>query len=983
MNVLRELFPSNDFMPHGFCYQWNPLLIWLHAVSDILIAVSYFCIPFALIYMVRKKRSIPFNWMIVCFGIFIAACGATHFMEVVTLWIPAYWISGGVKAVTALASLPTAILLARVMPKILELPTSEDLRAANRELSKREAILRDQASLLDLSQDAILVQTMEGKNLLWNQGAERMYGWTKAEATGRINHDLLQTTFPIPREEILSKLAASGYWEGELQQKRRDGTTILVSSRWALRKDGQGSSGKILMIATDITEHRCAEEALRRSEERFRLMADNIGEIFWLLDPQSLGVLYVSPAFEHICERSLASIYANPTSYREIIHPDDVQHVLEKLALLEKTNHFHEQFRIVCPAGKVKWVEVRGFTARDSAGKVTALVGTAQDITKRKSAEDSRHQSEELLRAAVEEAAVGFAMTDVHGYFMKVNKAYCRITGYSEEELLQRDFRSITHEEDLPVNLALREALLAGESSSGLYQKRYRRKSGELVWAQNSASVLRAGDGTISGFVVLTTDITDRKRAEDALRESEDRYRDLVEHSQDLICTHDLHGRLLSVNQLPTRILGYTKEELLGKPMREFLLEEAKPHFDEYLTRIKNEGSAHGILVVLTKSGKQRLWEYSNTLRTEGVSEPVVRGIAHDVTEQKLAERALRLSEEKFAKAFQASPYAIIISTIEEGRLIDVNDSFVRIMGFSREEVIGRTSFELSLWTNPADRIELIKELDETGRVNSRQIIFQTRDARPLVVNLSSETIVVGGRKCLMSVCEDITERRRAEERLRNLSGRLLQLQDEERRKLARDLHDATGQDLVALSGTLGHLRETIPTSSRKVRKSVSQCQALADRCIREIRTLSYLLHPPLLDEVGLEDAIRHYVPGYEERTGIEVELEVTLIGRLSREEEMALFRVMQESLVNIHRHSGSFRAKISLERNGHGVVLQISDSGRGIPDVGEGRISGFCFAGGVGIQSMQERMKQIHGQLDIKSCVQGTTVRATVPRHE
>jgi signal transduction histidine kinase len=158
----------------------------------------------------------------------------------------------------------------------------------------------------------------------------------------------------------------------------------------------------------------------------------------------------------------------------------------------------------------------------------------------------------------------------------------------------------------------------------------------------------------------------------------------------------------------------------------------------------------------------------------------------------------------------------------------------------------------------------------------------------------------------------------------------------------------------------------------------------VADRCIREIRTLSYLLHPPMLDEAGLEDAIRHYVPGYAERTGIEVELEISPgFGRLAQEEEMALFRVMQESLVNIHRHSGSFSARILLDRNTRGVLLEVSDKGRGIPGNGQGRNKGLSFTGGVGVQSMQERLKQVGGQLEIESSTNGTTVRATVPVHD
>src|SRR5262249_37895702 len=152
------------------------------------------------------------------------------------------------------------------------------------------------------------------------------------------------------------------------------------------------------------------------------------------------------------------------------------------------------------------------------------------------------------------------------------------------------------------------------------------------------------------------------------------------------------------VNELPVKLLGYTREELLNRPMRDFLPPEARAQFDESLITIQKQGYVKGLMVVLTKAGERRVWEYHNTLRTDGVNRPIVRGIAHDVTEQKRMERALRLSEEKFSKAFLASPYAIVISGMEDGRLIEVNDSFLRIMGFAREESIGRTSFELGLW---------------------------------------------------------------------------------------------------------------------------------------------------------------------------------------------------------------------------------------------------------------------------------------------
>lgn len=731
MSAGYALFSSGGLLPHGFCYLWNPLLIWLHGLSDMLIAIAYFSIPPTLIYLVRKKRSIPFDWMFVCFGCFIAACGATHLMEVITLWTPLYWLSGGVKVITVFASLPTAILLARVVPQILEMPTAKEMRRAHEELELQARVLREQAALIDLSQDAILVRTIDGENLLWNQGAERVYGWTKAEALGKNAYELLETSFSPPLGEILEKLERTGHWEGELQKKRRDGQSLIVSSRWALGRDLNGRPEKILVIDTDITEQRHAEAAMR---------------------------------------------------------------------------------------------------------------------------------------------------------------------------------------------------------------------------------------------------------------ESEDRYRDLVEHSHDLICTHDLEGRLLSVNEQPAKILGYSREELIKKPMKEFLLPEGHASFDEYLANIPKTKVAKGSMVVVTKSGERRTWEYHNSLRTDGVTTPVVRGIAHDVTERWVAEKALRKSEEKFR---------LMADNIDEiFWLLDPQSLGVIYASPAFEHVCERPL--ASLYANPTSYREIIHPedaprvlaqlalLEKTNEFQEQFRILCPSGTKWVEVRGFTAKDKLGNVTALVGMAQDITERKRAEDGLQELSGRLLQLQDDERRRIARDLHDATGQELVALSSTLGNLLTSIPTSNRKLRRCLSQCQGLTDRCIREIRTLSYVLHPPMLDEAGLEDAIRHYVSGFEERTGIEVKLKISPdFGRLPREEEMALFRVMQESLVNIQRHSGSFSATVLLEHTERGVLLQTSDRGRGIQVNGQGLNKGAVLAGGVGIQSMRERMKQVRGQLDIESCASGTTVRAMVTAHE
>jgi PAS domain S-box-containing protein len=226
----------------------------------------------------------------------------------------------------------------------------------------------------------------------------------------------------------------------------------------------------------------------------------------------------------------------------------------------------------------------------------------------------------------------------------------------------------------------------------------------------------------------------------------------------------------------------------------------------------------------------------------------------------------------------------------------------------------------------------------------------------------------------------DIEDRKQAEEELRRVSGQLLRLQDEERRGIARDLHDSTGQDLVALATMLGQLRRLIPSSERKSRKLLSECKALADRCIREVRTLSYVLHPPGLDEAGLGHAIRDYAHGFTERSGIRVEMDLSpRIGRMAREVELVVFRVVQESLTNIQRHSGSPHAMIRIDRNAS-LIVEISDRGRGVHASASSEKKELRFRIGVGISSMQERVNLIGGRLDIESAGQGTTVRVTIP---
>src|SRR6202049_4778109 len=215
---------------------------------------------------------------------------------------------------------------------------------------------------------------------------------------------------------------------------------------------------------------------------------------------------------------------------------------------------------------------------------------------------------------------------------------------------------------------------------------------------------------------------------------------------------------------------------------------------------------------------------------------------------------------------------------------------------------------------------------------------------------------------------------------LQNLSQRLLKVQDEERRKLSRDLHDSTGQTLAALKISISFLQEHC-RKDPSVTALFSDVTHLADQAIEEIRTMSYLLHPPLLDEVGFACAAEWYIEGFSKRSGINVKAEIANSrARLPRSMEVALFRVLQESLTNVHRHSGASEASIHFKQQGEAVILEVRDFGKGIPEERLRLLRAVNADTGVGLAGMRERLHELNGELEIESDAGGTSMRATVP---
>ena len=222
--------------------------------------------------------------------------------------------------------------------------------------------------------------------------------------------------------------------------------------------------------------------------------------------------------------------------------------------------------------------------------------------------------------------------------------------------------------------------------------------------------------------------------------------------------------------------------------------------------------------------------------------------------------------------------------------------------------------------------------------------------------------------------------RQQAEIDLRQLSVRLMTLQDEERRRIARDLHDTVGQTLAAVKMSIALIRQ-VKGSPATLQPLIDDLNALADEALQEVRTTSYLLHPPLLDEAGIAPASRWFVEGFARRSGIHIECDIPQnLERPSRDRELAPFRILQESLTNVHRHSQASAATVRLTRSGHDIEIEVRDNGKGIPEASLRRIDSSAAQAGVGATGMRERVLKLGGLFHIQALNPGTAVRATLP---
>jgi len=563
---------------------------------------------------------------------------------------------------------------------------------------------------------------------------------------------------------------------------------------------------------------------------------------------------------------------------------------------------------------------------------------------------------------------------------------------------------------DTPVALALSTGVSVHEEEVVI-----ERPDGSRVIVSVHIDPIRDQDGSIIGAVNFFHDITERKEAERA----NSLLAAIVGSSGDAIISKNLEGLITSWNKGAEQLFGHVAEEAVGKDITLIIPDDRRHEETMILEQLKQGERVETFETVrIHKDGS--LLDISLTASPIKDSAGRIVGaskVSRDITQRKLVERALRESEERFRAIVDTTPECVKLVS-SEGILLHMNPPGLTMVGADcPEKVVGKSVYDL-IALQDRDRFRTFNERVCRGERNSLEFSMVGLDGVSHRMESHAAPLrLADGRVVQLGVTRDITERARVQEQLRKseeqlrslandlerqvrsrtqeleqrnaevlqqseqlreLSNRLLQTQDAERRHIARELHDSAGQIIAALGMNIASMNQ-YATTNPVLSNTLADSEGLIRQLGKEIRTTSYLLHPPLLDESGLSEAIRWYIHGLEERSGLSIDLNIADdFGRLSDEMELAVFRVVQECLTNIHRHSGSKTATIRLSREGGIVALEIEDKGRGIPADKLDGIRGH--RSGVGITGMRERVRHLNGSIEIHSNGTGTKVSAAWP---
>jgi len=717
------------------------------------------------------------------------------------------------------------------------------------------------------------------------------------------------------------------------------------------------------------------------SEERERLLARIAFEAVWERDFQSGAMSW---------RGNLDSIFGYPRSevvnhvdwWRERVHPDDVARVEQVAAgaIRGNADGWSSEYRFRRNDGSWAWVTSRCAIERDAGGQARSAIGAMIDVSPVKDAQLKLHVLAEQIPARA-------CMTDRDLRILCDAGAAFPDTPSTVGKAIPELFTQSSDRER--VVEACRRALEGDSSKLQI--------DGSTVVVQLHLVPFHDPAGTVTGVVGIAFDITERVRIEERIRAAQRLLQQVLDTLPVGLIVLDPKGDILLSNPASAGIWGKViasgaerreKSEGFRRPTGERIAA------DEWasLRALKDGQTIRDELIdINTFDGvRKTIKNYAAPIRDSdgGITGALV--VNEDVTDRVRAEEALRKTERLLVDAEKLGHTGSWEQDLVSGEILNTESN--RRLFFGDDRSKGNRFEDYFDAMHPDDRARVMasREALQAG-TGSGDIEYRVVWPDGSVHWIFGRATIVrddAGRPLrAYGTNADVTERKsaaqeleRRAQQLQALSARLLQSQDEERRRIARELHDTTAQNLGALRLDLSALKRSAAASDPEAREMIEESIALTERAIAEVRTLSYLLHPPMIEHGGLLPSLRWYAQGFQERSGIAVTLQLPdALGRLPIETETTVFRIVQEALANVQRHSGSAVATIRIETEPGTLKLEVRDEGRGVPPAlrGDGKM---IAAAGVGITSMRERARELGGTMNVQSDDRGTAIEIRLP---
>jgi PAS domain S-box-containing protein len=493
-----------------------------------------------------------------------------------------------------------------------------------------------------------------------------------------------------------------------------------------------------------------------------------------------------------------------------------------------------------------------------------------------------------------------------------------------------------------------------------------------------------AGTAGVERVVCILQDMTDVKRGQKALADAERKYREIFENAQEGIFQSTPDGRYLAANPALARMHGFDSPKELMRERTDISRDAyADPERREAFKKLmESEGVVTGFEFQLTRKDGERIWVSVNArvVRDAQGRTMYYEGTGLDITEQRLSQKALRESEERYRELFENSRDAIYVHDLG-GRYVSVNRAAELLSGFDRQEILGKHYSNFIAPRNLKNaRESFCRKLDAPVETMYEAEVV-CKNGHRIPVEISSRMIYRDGQPIgVQGIARDITERRRAQQTMQNYSRRLVEVQEAERQNLSRELHDEIGQALTAIRINLEWMRRAniaVPETLPRIDESIDA----VDDAVRRVRELALELRPSLLDDLGLASALRWYVDRFAVRTGINAQVvgDIKRTSHIPHEIETAAFRIVQEALTNVARHSFATRVSIDISQRNGELHLGVSDNGIGFDS--DAVLNGKSSATALGLRGMQERALAVNGDINIISQSRaGTQILLAVP---